>query len=61
MKMFECAQRKNFDKLDVNAKIFTAKIIMREVKQIAKEKNISEELAYQFYCKGMYGGDREIG
>lgn len=61
MMICECAQKKNFNQLDTNAKILTAKIIMREVKQIAQEKNIPEELAYKFYCMGLYGGDRRIG
>ena len=61
MKICEYMKKKNFDTLDTNGKIFMAKLIMKEVKQIAQEKNISEKLAYQYYSEGLYGGDREIG
>lgn len=61
MKMFEYTKKSNFEKLDADKQKFVAKKIMQEVKQIAIEKNISEEQAYNLYSKGLYGADRDIG
>lgn len=54
MKMYEYTKKKNFDELSPEQKIFTAKVIMNDVKKIAKEKGISEKDAYEAYSKGLY-------
>lgn len=61
MKAFEIAQRENFNNLSPEQQSFFSKMIMKEVKKIAKENNISEERAYWGYVHGLYGADREMG
>ena len=60
MKAFEDTQKRNIDDLSQEQQRFTAKMIVNEVKRIAKENNISEEQAYWGYTHGLYGADREI-
>lgn len=60
MKAFEYTQKRNIDDLSQEQQRFTAKMIVNEVKRIAKENNISEEQAYWGYTHGLYGADREI-
>ena len=61
MKVFELCKKSNMKDMDPDQQLFTAKMIVREVQKIAREKNISEEEAYYWYSKGLFGGDREIG
>ena len=60
MKLFEYMQKENFNQLPPEQQQFMAKLITREVEQIAKERNISVEKAYFFFSKGMFGSDREV-
>lgn len=59
--MFEYTQKRKFNELSGEQKVFMAKVIMNDVKQIALEKNISEQLAYDLYSKGLFGSDRIVG
>ncbi len=59
--MFEYTQKRKFNELSGEQKVFIAKAIMNDVKQIALEKNISEQLAYDLYSKGLFGSDRIVG
>ncbi|RKI35991.1 hypothetical protein D7V96_26335 [bacterium D16-59] len=61
MYMFEYTQKRKFNELSGEQKVFIAKVIMNDVKQIALEKNISEQLAYDLYSKGLFGSDRIVG
>lgn len=61
MKAFEYTKRENMEKLDDDTRKFVAKMIVREVKRIAEEHNISEEAAYWGYAHGLYGADRDMG
>ncbi|RKI35945.1 hypothetical protein D7V86_26730 [bacterium D16-51] len=61
MYMFEYTQKRKFNELSGEQKVFMAKVIMNDVKQIALEKNISEQLAYDLYSKGLFGSDRIVG
>lgn len=60
MKMFEYTKKVNITELDPDRQKFMAKVIVRDVQKIAREKNISEEKAYDLYVNGLFGGDREI-
>lgn len=60
MKAFELTKKNSMSKMSESQQQFTAKMIMREVQKIAKEKNISEEDAYWGYMHGLYGSDRKI-
>ena len=60
-KVFDLTQKQNFDELTPDQKEFTAKMIMKEVEKYAQEHNVSPEVAYEFYRKGMLGSDRIIG
>ena len=51
----------SFNELTLDQKEFTAKMIMNEVEKYAKEHNVSPEVAYEFYQRGMLGSDRTIG
>lgn len=61
MYMYEYTKKKKFDELSMEQKEFIAKVIMNDVKQIAQEKNIPEQLAYDLYSKGLFGSDRTVG
>lgn len=60
MKLFEYMKKENFSKLPPEQQKFMAKLIIGEVEQIAKEKDIPVEKAYFFFSKGLFGSDREI-
>jgi len=60
VKLFEYMKKSNFNKLPPEQQRFMAKLITREVEQIAKEKDIPVEEAYFFFSKGLFGSDREI-
>ncbi len=60
MRAFEYGKKKNMSELSPIQQKFTAKMIVKEVQQIAKEYNISEETAYWGYMHGLYGGDCEL-
>lgn len=59
-RMFELTMESKFDRLTPDQKVFFAKKIIREVNQLAQEKNITNEEAYDLYNKGLYGADRQI-
>lgn len=59
--MFEYTQKRKFNELSEEQKVFMAKVIMNDVKQIALEKNIPEQFAYDLYSKGLFGSDRIVG
>lgn len=61
MHMYEYTKKENLNQLSPDQQHFIAKVIMNDVKQIARERNISESLAYEMYARGLYGGDRTIG
>lgn len=46
--------RRKFNALTPDQKIFVAKRIEKDVKKIAKRNGISEETAYEFYVKGCF-------
>lgn len=52
MRVFELTEKKNINKMSAVQQQFTAKMVVREVQKIAKEKNISEEEAYWGYTHG---------
>lgn len=58
MRLFEYTQKSNLQKLSSDQQRFVAKLIMRDVKQLAQEKRITEPEAYALYATGLYGGDR---
>lgn len=60
MKAFELTRKKKLEELSSDQRQFTAKMIVREVKKIAKEHNISEKEAYWGYTHGLYGADRDV-
>lgn len=60
MRVFEYGKKSNMTELPSDQQRFTAKMIVQEVQQIAKEHNISEEMAYWGYMHGLYDGDREL-
>lgn len=60
MKLFEYMNRDKMLQLDDTQQRFVAKMIVKEVKKAAAEHDITEEEAYYWMSKGMYGGDREL-
>ena len=54
MNIKDHAYKKYFDKLATEQKILVAKRIMKDVEHTAKELNIPEEIAYEFYVKGAF-------
>lgn len=60
MKLYEYTKRENLEQLSYDQKRFITKVIMRDVKNIAAELNVSENTAFDMYSKGLCGGDREI-
>lgn len=60
MKIFEYMKPSIINSLDPTRRKFVAKMIKKEVEQVAMENGISEEQAYFYMSKGLYGGDREI-
>ena len=60
-KVFDYTKQRDFNELSPEQQQFTAKMIMKEVEKYAKEHNVSPEVAYEFYRKGMLGSDRPTG
>lgn len=61
MRMYEYMKKENMKMLSKEQQHFVAKVIMNDIRQIVREHNISEEMAYKMYSMGLYGGDRIIG
>lgn len=61
MMMFEYTRKENFNKLTPDQQHFVAKIMKRDTDKIAKEHGISPQEAYEWYRRGLFGGDRELG
>ena len=49
------------EQLDADRRKFMARVIVRDVKEIADRLGISEEIAYEAYRKGLFDGDRKLG
>lgn len=60
MMLFEYMKPGVLDQQEPTRKKFIAKLIVKETKQLAKDKNITENEAYFLLSKGLYGGDRNI-
>lgn len=60
MRLFEYMKPGVMEQLDPTRQKFVAKLITREVEQLAKDKNITTNEAYYWLSKGLYGGDRYI-
>lgn len=60
MKLMDYMKPSVMNSLEPTTQKFVAKMIIREAKRIAKENNMTEEQAYYWMSKGLYGGDREI-
>ena len=60
MKLMDYMKPSVMNSLEPTTQKFVAKMIIREVKKVAKEKDMTEEQAYYWMSKGLYGGDREI-
>lgn len=60
MRMFEYMKPGVMKQLEPTRQKFVAKLITREVQQLAKDKGITENEAYYLLSKGLYGGDRNI-
>lgn len=60
MRLFEYMKPGVMEKLEPTRQKFVAKLIVKEVKQLAKDKSITENEAYYLLSKGLYGGDRNI-
>lgn len=54
--MNEYTNRKKFNELNSEQQRFVAKSVARDVERIAKDKNISVEVAYWFYVRGAFDG-----
>ena len=52
--LVDYTKKKEMYSVPDEARTFIAKRIMREVEIIAKKKNVSMELAYEMYCKGIW-------
>ena len=60
MRLFEYMKPGVLDQQEPTRKKFIAKLIVKETKQLAKDKNITENEAYMLLSRGLYGGDRDI-
>lgn len=60
MRIFEYTKKSNLQKLSPDQQKFVVKMIMRDVKQLAEKKQITEPEAYALYATGLYGGDRML-
>lgn len=60
MKLMEYMKPSVMNSLEPTRQKFVAKMIIREVQQVAKENDMTEEQAYYWMSKGLYGGDRDI-
>ncbi|MCR5776269.1 MAG: hypothetical protein K6G84_02500 [Lachnospiraceae bacterium] len=54
MNIREFAYKRNLYTLNYEQRVFVAKRIVQDVERIAKERNISEEAAYNLYIKGVF-------
>ena len=59
-RVFDYTKKETMEELTPDQREFTAKMIVRDIKQIAERLNISEELAYEAYRRGLLGGDRQL-
>ena len=59
--MFDYTKEKTLKELDPDSRKLMARIVVRDVKQIAKRLGVSEEIAYEAYRRGLLGGDRQLG
>lgn len=60
MKIFEYMKPSVMNSLEPTRQKFVAKMIKREVEQVAEKNGLTEEEAYYWMSKGLYGGDRDI-
>lgn len=60
MRLFEYMKPSVINSLEPTRQKFVAKMIKREVEQLVKEKEMTEQEAYFWLSKGLYGGDRDI-
>lgn len=60
MKLFEYMKPSVMNSLNPTRQKFVAKMIKREVEQVAEAHGLTEEEAYYWMSKGLYGGDRDI-
>lgn len=60
MRLFEYMRPSVMNSLEPTRQKFVAKMIKREVEQVAEKNGVTEEEAYYLMSKGLYGGDREI-
>lgn len=60
MKLFEYMKPSVMNSLEPTRQKFVAKMIIREVEQVAEKNGIAKEQAYYSMSKGLYGGDRDI-
>ena len=60
MRLFEYMRPSVMNSLEPTRQKFIAKMIKREVEQVAEMNGLTEEETYYLMSKGLYGGDREI-
>lgn len=61
MRLFEYMKPSVMNSLEPTRQRFIAKMIKREVEQVAEQTGLTEEQVYYYYMsKGLYGGDRDI-
>lgn len=60
MRLFEYMKPSVMNSLEPTRQRFVAKMIKREVEQVAEQTGLTKEEAYYCMSKGLYGGDREI-
>ena len=60
MRIFELLQGQHFKKMTWEQQKFLCKIVKKDVEKAAKESNLTEQVVYYYYTKGLYGGDRDI-
>ena len=60
MRLFEYMKPSVMNSLEPTRQKFIAKMILKEAASLAADKGITEEEAYYWLSKGLYGGDREL-
>ena len=60
MKILEYMKPSVMNNLEPTRKKFIAKMIKKEIEHVAEMYGITEEEAYYWMSKGLYGGDRDI-
>ena len=60
MKLYEYMKPGVMQAQEPTRQQFIAKLIVKEVKKLVEEKNMTEQEAYFWLSKGLYGGDRDI-